>query len=376
MGKNEQKEKLNMNLSEKIFNERRKLGLSQEQFAEKMQISRQAVSKWESGQSTPDLDKIVLMSQIFGVSTDYLLKETVDTVENTESTIAGDSIYDSSNSRKRDMADAVFNEGSGSNSENARENNSGKELTWDEVDSYMEVREKSGKRIAIGVCLCLLSFAFSCIAIMITKRLGAPEDIQDTAAGTVMFLLLGTAIMLFIMSGLRLHIYEYLEKEDFLLPDDIKLLITDKKKAYQEIFNIHITIGVILVILAIVLCMLAETFLTYTTMKDYTDEVQGIIMFGVIAVAVFLFVQAGIRMGTYNILLQEQDYTKDKKRAKREGEDRMGQIAGIYWCLMCAIYLGFSFYTNDWGRSWILWPVAGCVFGAIAVAVSLKHPHK
>ena len=61
MGKNEQKEKLNMNLSEKIFNERRKLGLSQEQFAEKMQISRQAVSKWESGQSTPDLDKIVCL---------------------------------------------------------------------------------------------------------------------------------------------------------------------------------------------------------------------------------------------------------------------------------------------------------------------------
>lgn len=376
MGKNEQKEKLNMNLSEKIFNERRKLGLSQEQFAEKMQISRQAVSKWESGQSTPDLDKIVLMSQIFGVSTDYLLKETVDTVENAESTIAGDSIYDSSNSRKNDMADAEFNEGSESNSENARENNSEKELTRNEVDSYMEVREKSGKRIAIGVCLCLLSFAFSCIAIMITKRMGAPEDIQDTAAGTVMFLLLGTAIMLFIMSGLRLHIYEYLEKEDFLLSNDIKLLITDKKKAYQEIFNIHITIGVILIILAIVLCMLAETFLTYTTMKDYTDEVQGIIMFGVLAVAVFLLVQAGIRMGTYNILLQEQDYTKDKKRAKREGEDRMGQIAGIYWCLMCAIYLGFSFYTNDWGRSWILWPVAGCAFGAIAVAVSLKHPHK
>lgn len=376
MGKNEQKEKLNMNLSEKIFNERRKLGLSQEQFAEKMQISRQAVSKWESGQSTPDLDKIVLMSQIFGVSTDYLLKETVDMVENTESTIVGDSIYDSSNSRKSDMADAEFNEQSESNSENTRENNFGKELTRSEVDSYMEVREKSGKRIAIGVCLCLLSFAFSCIAIMITKRLGAPEDIQDTAAGTVMFLLLGTAVMLFIMSGLRLHIYEYLEKEDFLLPDDIKLLITDKKKEYQEIFNIHITIGVILVILAVVLCMLAETFLGYTTMKEYTDEVQGIIMFGVLAVSVFLFVQAGIRMGTYNILLQEQDYTKDKKLAKREGADRMGQIAGIYWCLMCAIYLGFSFYTNDWGRSWILWPVAGCAFGAIAVAVSLKHPHK
>ena len=64
-----------MKLAEKIYQERRKLGLSQEQFAEQMDISRQAVSKWESGQSMPDLDKIVAMSQIFGVTTDYLLKE-------------------------------------------------------------------------------------------------------------------------------------------------------------------------------------------------------------------------------------------------------------------------------------------------------------
>ena len=312
-------------------------------------VKASTITHYINGDVNPKPENLCKIACVLGVSTDYLLKETVDTVENTESTIAGDSIYDSSNSRKSGMADAEFNERSESNSENTRENNFRKELTKNEVDSYMEVREKSGKRIAIGVCLCLLSFAFSCIAIMITKRLGAPEDIQDTAAGTVMFLLLGTAVMLFIMSGLRLHIYEYLEKEDFLLPDDIKLLITDKKKGYQEIFNIHITIGVILVILAVVLCMLAETFLGYTTMKDYTDEVQGIIMFGVLAVSVFLFVQAGIRMGTYNILLQEQDYTKDKKLAKREGADRMGQIAGIYWCLMCAIYLGFSFYTNDWG---------------------------
>ena len=74
MGK-KQKEMLNMKLAEKIYQERRKLGLSQEQFAEQMDISRQAVSKWESGQSMPDLDKVVVMSQIFGVSTDYLLKE-------------------------------------------------------------------------------------------------------------------------------------------------------------------------------------------------------------------------------------------------------------------------------------------------------------
>ena len=374
MGKNEQKEKLNMNLSEKIFNERRKLGLSQEQFAEKMQISRQAVSKWESGQSTPDLDKIVLMSQIFGVSTDYLLKEDDDTVE--DSQIVREVAYNVGNREERNTATYDSNGEFQQNRESENTDAALRMITKDEIDSYMEVREKSGKRIAIGVSLCLLSLAFSCIAILIAKGMGAPEDIQDAAAGTVMFLLIGTAVMLFVMSGLRLHVYEYLEKEDFVLPEDIKQLIMDKKKAYQERFNIRITVGVVLTILSVVLCMLAETFLAYTVGKDYTDEVQGVIMFSLLAVAVFLFVRAGMCMGTYDILLQEKDYSKDKKRAKREGEDRMGLIAGIYWCLMCAIYLGFSFITNDWGRSWILWPVAGCVFGAIAVAVTVKQSHR
>jgi transcriptional regulator with XRE-family HTH domain len=52
---------------------RKARGLSQEQLADEMQISRQAVSKWESGQSEPDTDKIVMLSKYFGVTTDYLL---------------------------------------------------------------------------------------------------------------------------------------------------------------------------------------------------------------------------------------------------------------------------------------------------------------
>ena len=55
---------------------RKKMGLSQEELANKIGVSRQAVSKWESGQSMPDLDKIIALSDLFGVSTDYILKGT------------------------------------------------------------------------------------------------------------------------------------------------------------------------------------------------------------------------------------------------------------------------------------------------------------
>ena len=72
-----------MILADKIIMLRKKNGLTQEEFAEKMNVSRQAISKWESGQSIPDLDKILKISTLFGMTTDYLLKDEIVCEENT-----------------------------------------------------------------------------------------------------------------------------------------------------------------------------------------------------------------------------------------------------------------------------------------------------
>ena len=67
-----------MILADKIINERKKNGWSQEELAEKLSVSRQSVSKWEGAQAVPDLQKIIAMADIFGVSTDYLLKDEIE----------------------------------------------------------------------------------------------------------------------------------------------------------------------------------------------------------------------------------------------------------------------------------------------------------
>ncbi len=64
-----------MNLSNKIYEMRKAQGLSQEQLAEKLGVSRQSVSKWESGEAVPEVERLITMSRIFNVTTDYLLKE-------------------------------------------------------------------------------------------------------------------------------------------------------------------------------------------------------------------------------------------------------------------------------------------------------------
>lgn len=63
-----------MNISDRIQSLRKKKGLSQYDLADEMGVSRQAVSKWENGQSIPDIEKIILLSDYFNVSTDYIIK--------------------------------------------------------------------------------------------------------------------------------------------------------------------------------------------------------------------------------------------------------------------------------------------------------------
>jgi transcriptional regulator with XRE-family HTH domain len=63
-----------MNIADRIQNLRKVKGISQEELADKVGVSRQAVSKWESEQSVPDLEKVIIMSEYFNVTTDYILK--------------------------------------------------------------------------------------------------------------------------------------------------------------------------------------------------------------------------------------------------------------------------------------------------------------
>ncbi len=65
-----------MNMADRIQSLRKSKGFSQEELADKVGVSRQAVSKWESEQSTPDIEKIIIMSELFEVTTDYILKGT------------------------------------------------------------------------------------------------------------------------------------------------------------------------------------------------------------------------------------------------------------------------------------------------------------
>ncbi len=75
-----------MTLSEKLYNLRRKQGLTQEGLAEKLDCSRQVISKWENGTTTPDAEMLQKYSELFDVSIDYLVKEDIEEPKSVQAT--------------------------------------------------------------------------------------------------------------------------------------------------------------------------------------------------------------------------------------------------------------------------------------------------
>ena len=73
--------------------------------------------------------------------------------------------------------------------------------------------------------------------------------------------------------------------------------------------------------------------------------------------------------GSYQMLLQEGDYTRENKEELK----RIVNFSSIYWCLVTAGYLAWSFITMNWNRTWIVWPVAAVAYAAIASIFKALH---
>lgn len=350
----------NMQIAEKIFNERKRLGWSQEQLAEHMEVSRQAVSKWESGQSLPDLDKLVLMSQIFGVSTDYLLKEDNPFPENIASPIDNNSSLEGYTLNK----ELPPKNPQGSTQNIPQNTKTARILRTEEIQEYRAVCFKASKAIAFGVTLCIVGVILNL----------AMERYTSYALDTIALLLcVAPAVILFILSGMKLDNYNYLKKEPFQVSEVNRTQLKEEYEKYSHTFMIRITTGVVLCIIAVIAYQIVEAFEKYNHELEFNQslhfdmgELPTIVFLIFVAIAVYLFVSSGMRKEYYDILLQQNDFNDIKKQNRNEKNPLLAAVAGTYWCLVTAGFLAYSFITEDWGRSWIVWPVAGCIFGAIS----------
>ena len=316
-----------MILADKIIEQRKKNGWSQEELAEKMDVSRQSISKWESAQSVPDMARIVLLSQLFGVSTDYLLKDELEQADT-----AADVDID------REL----------------------RTVSMEEASAFLQVREQNAVRIAVGVMLCILS------PILIILLSGAQEmgkialsESQAVGLGLMfLFLLVGSAVALFVTSGLRSSQFEYLEKEPIDTLYGVDGMVRERRERFRPIFSRQLTIGIVLCVVAVMPLFLS----IFLFGEDSFSHVAAVaLLLAIVAVGVLLIVRVSIVWGAFQQLLEEGDYSRESKAI----EKKYSFIAGSYWMLVTAGFLAWGFITGRWDRCWIVWPIAGVLFGAI-----------
>ena len=317
-----------MILADKIIALRKKSGWSQEELAEKMNVTRQSVSKWEGAQSVPDLEKILLLGQLFGVSTDYLLKDEL-----------GEPEY-----------------------ANTTDEPSLRRVTMEEANEFLRVSTFAAKRIALATFICIISPI--CLLLLAaaqgTRALNISENMAAGAGLIVMFLLVAAAVMIFISSGAKTAQYEYFEKENFETEYGVAGMVKERQKEYSETHTRGNVLGTCLCILSVIplfsALFLQENDLTY---------VAGIcVMLVVVGIGVMFLIMVGTPWSGMQKLLQEGDYTKQKKQVS----ERTAAISTIYWLVVVAGFLAYSFLSNNWENSWVVWPVAGVLYAAVMIA--------
>lgn len=313
-----------MILADKIIRLRKKNGWSQEELAEKMQVSRQAVSKWEGAQTVPDLEKILALGELFGVTTDYLLKD--------------------------ELEDEEFTGGDGGAPV--------KRVTLAQANEFLAWRRSASVRIAGATFLCI-------IAVIPLLLLGAAVEApafhisEELAAGvglTALLVLVATAVAIFVSCGAKNAPYDFIDKEPFETEYGVSGFVKERQRAYRPTYTRCSVIGACICILSPI-----PLFLAVFGRQDFFAVVMLAVTLALAGVGVVFFIVSGVRWASMEKLLQEGEFAPGEKRKSRVKE----AVGTAYWLTATAIYLGWSFLTGAWEITWVVWPVAGVLFAAV-----------
>lgn len=321
-----------MIFADKVIALRKKAGWSQEELAERLNVSRQSVSKWESAQSVPDIDRILQMSRLFGVTTDYLLKDDMEEPE-----VTGE---ESASPLRR--------------------------VTMQQASDYLALRRAAAPRMAIATFLCVVS-PVPLLALSAMTGFSQFRVTEHVAAGiglSVLMVLVAVAVTLFLSCGAKVKEYEFLEKEPFETEYGVSGMVKERRKAFAPTCTRLNIVGTLLCILSVIPLFVAVCMDTIDIF--YVGAVCLLLVlagFGCMA-----FVYGGTIQSATEKLLEDGEYT----RLSKARSPVIGAVSGGYWLVVVAVFLYYTYGPKGNGNgqhSWFIWAIAGVLFGAIMLVL-------
>ncbi len=322
-----------MILADKIVSLRKKAGWSQEELAEQLGVTRQSVSKWEGVQSVPDMDKVVQMSRLFGVTTDYLLKDEIE-----------------------EQAAALVEE------------SPLRRVTMGQAADYLARRRAAAPKVAFAVLLCIVSPVTLLLLAAMSEVQRFPIS-GNAAAGIglcVMLVLLAVAVSIFLRADADVRDYRFLEEEPFETEYGVTGMVRQRQREYADTRTRYTTIGAVLYVLAAAplfaaVCVDGSDLL-------YVGAVGVLLV--LVGIGCLFLVSVGVYSSAMERLLEEGDYARGQKKHRRV----LGTVSTIYWLAATAVFLIYTYGPSGNGQpqySWIIWAVAGVLYAAVMGVVRL-----
>lgn len=320
-----------MILADKIVQLRKQVAWSQEELAEKMSVSRQSVSKWESANSIPDINKIIALADLFGVSTDFLLKDENEIFEVNEDNGETESFH----------------------------------IGIEQAKQYVECKVEAAALVTKGVLLCVCSVIplFFFLAMAETNRLGLTDNVA-TAIGIVSILILvSIAVSIFIKTNQYESECAIIDNEKFELTYGVHGIFQEKLTKFQPTYNRRLSFSIFMFIFSFVPLLLSGMFFNSTE----ANLIMLIVLLLMLSTGLYVIIPASAKHEAYNKILE--DRTLDTVKSKRT--KRAEKLAAFYWPLLVAVYLGWSLWTMNWGTTWIVFPVGSVLFVALVGLMEL-----
>ena len=285
---------------------RAQAGVTQEQLAEQLNVSRQSVSKWESGTSFPEMDTLLRICDLYDVNMDTLLRGSVE-----ESRVSDTARYD-------------------------------------------DFMNRFSLRMALSI-----SAIIAGVALMIVLNAYNPSDSFEMLAGALFMLIVTISVVVIVASGIQ---YDNFRKKHPVIQD---FYTEEEKDAFHQKFVWYIAGGVGAILFGVVLLIGVFAFLPE---KEPYESISAAVFLLLIAGAVFSFVYGGIQEDKYKIWKYNRDNNPDPESKKRL--NLIGAACGVIMLLATAVYVGLGLTRNAWGTAWWLFAVGGILCGVVSVALN------
>ncbi|WP_312811508.1 permease prefix domain 1-containing protein [Sedimentibacter sp.] len=235
-------------------------------------------------------------------------------------------------------------------------------ITYEEAQNYIVAAKEVTPKISLGILFCIISPVILLLLLGLSElnMVSIKEESLIAVGLAALIALVAVGVSYIIRFSGKIEKYDNLKHDffeiDYKTEQMVRGILAEDEPVYRSAVSTSVILYILSALPVIVIPLVFEA--------EGLSVLSVVMTLLIVAFSTYNLISKSAVNGTCNILLQQGDYS-----LKRKSNKISRIVSNVYWCIIVAIYLGYSFITYNWAMSWIIWPVAGLLFAAIMAIV-------